>query len=63
MDAVDRAVEFLGIKELKAEQRKVIDAFMCVHAKWAATAGRESGMKIRPHVNCEYRYYSLEDGE
>ena len=21
------------------------------------------GMKIRPHINCEYRYYSLEDGE
>ena len=29
MDAVDRTVESLGIKELKAEQRKVIDAFMC----------------------------------
>ena len=29
MDAVDRAVESLGIKELKPEQRKVIDAFMC----------------------------------
>ena len=28
MDAVDRAVESLGIKELKAEQRKVIDAFI-----------------------------------
>ena len=22
-----------------------------------------AGIKVRPHVNCEYRYYSLEDGE
>ena len=29
MDAVDRTVGFLGIKDLKAEQRKVIDVFMC----------------------------------
>ena len=29
MDAVDTNVESLGIKELKPEQRKVIDAFMC----------------------------------
>ena len=25
--------------------------------------GRRFGMKIRPYVNCEYRCYSLEDGE
>ena len=29
MDAVDTNVESLGIEELKPEQRKVIDAFMC----------------------------------
>ena len=29
MDAVDRTVGFLGIKDLKAKQRKVIDVFMC----------------------------------
>ena len=28
---------------------------------WNFVAG--VGMKIRPHVNCEYCYYSLEDGE
>ena len=29
MDAGDRVKESLGFKDLKAEQRKVIDAFMC----------------------------------
>ena len=29
MDAGDRVKESLGFKDLKAEQRKVIDVFMC----------------------------------
>ena len=30
---------------------------------WSVNLATGDGIKIRPHVNCEYRYYSLEDGE